>query len=198
MNEVNNAVEEYTFDLVSDMFVLSNSYSHPSELHGLLCGQLAAGMRPSRQEWLKLSQEQMNVPEDLGAEACRMLVGFQIWVLNTLQDQNFTFTPLILDAEDPLKERAEALGLWCTGFLAGFGSSGISRKTMAEDTEATLEDLARIAQIQVDDEDVTEEAERDFFEVCEYVRMAALTLFAEQNEGEQAIKPTDDTGHSLH
>jgi len=35
----------YTFDDFADMFVALGAFGTPSELHGLLAGQLAAGVR---------------------------------------------------------------------------------------------------------------------------------------------------------
>ena len=44
----------YTFDDFADMFVALGAFGTPSELHGLLAGQLAAGVRADAEAWLAM------------------------------------------------------------------------------------------------------------------------------------------------
>ncbi|WP_032672962.1 UPF0149 family protein, partial [Pseudomonas syringae] len=97
---------------------------------------------------------------------------------------------LLLPGDDePLTERAAALGQWCQGFLAGFGLA-IGEKVLGSEAKAVLEDLAAIAQVQ-DALEESEDGETDFMEVMEYMRVAPLLLFTEFNEpAEPQPKPS--------
>ena len=44
----------YCFDDFADMFVELRAFGTPSELHGLMCGQLAAGVRLDADAWLTM------------------------------------------------------------------------------------------------------------------------------------------------
>ena len=84
---------------------------------------------------------------------------------------------MLPDDEQPLLQRAQAMGQWCQGFLTGFGLTAGDRALSGEAVEV-LEDLASIAQVEEALEE-SEDGESDFMEVMEYLRVAPLLLFAE-------------------
>ena len=90
---------------------------------------------------------------------------------------------LLPDDDSDFSERIECLGQWCQGFLAGFAAGGKERQAKqgqqqysAEVSEA-LSDIAAISQIGLGDDEAPEQSETDFFEITEYVRLAALTIY---------------------
>ncbi len=182
MNDDNAGISEFGFYRLSDLFVEVRSFTPPSELHGLLCGQLCAGLRPAQQSWLVAAQEQMNVPEGLETRAKSSLADFYDHVLASLSADNLSFSVLLPGDEEPVVHRTEALGQWCTGFISGYGMAGIDKTKMSEEAAGVLTDLAQVAMVEAEDLEETEETERDFFEVYEYVRMAALMLFNEHRD----------------
>ena len=70
-------------------------------------------------------------------------------------------------------------------FLSGFGLGfDHSKKNISSEINDSMEDLANIAQVSfdADDEDLTEDsAEISYVELVEYVRLAAMMVFAEFN-----------------
>lgn len=101
------------------------------------------------------------------------------YTIDELEDNQLNFMPLLPDDEDPLIARLGSLAEWCSGFLAGFGTSG-SRKVedFNEEVLDALRDIQQISQVDSEIEE-EEEGEAAYFEVLEYVRMAALMIFTE-------------------
>ncbi|AMO58415.1 UPF0149 family protein [Endozoicomonas montiporae] len=182
------------FDELADRLVELGGGSHPSELHGLLCGLLAGGERPGVEAW------QRQVAGMLGDEPLDEVSLQQFAVMyestrSQLEQGDFGIQVLLPDDEEAMEQRTEALGLWCHGFLSGFGESAANKK-LSDDLNGILHDFSEIAQIQESDE--SDETERFFLEVSEYVRMALLNVFAEMNADEDAGKQTSAETGSLH
>lgn len=79
--------------------------------------------------------------------------------------------------EELLEERTMALASWCSGFLAGLGSSGEDvTQALSEDTNEALRDLQQIAKAVITDTNETEEEENAFVEIVEYLRVVVLMI----------------------
>ncbi len=98
-------------------------------------------------------------------------------------NDGFGMQLLVPESEVSLGERVVALGSWTTGFMAGFAMAlaeeGRPAATLSEDGRETLKDLAAISQVGDEVDGDCEEAERDLFELCEYVRLASVQLYLE-------------------
>ena len=166
----------FGFDQLGDLFVEARSFTSPSQLHGLLCGQLSAGLRPTSEIWLEIAASQMCCEDVLPPSVRGGLI------------ELYDFT---LHEDNTLAEQAEALGQWCSGFLSGFGLAGLAESALSEEASSALKDIAQISLVQTEELADDEEAERDLFEICEYVRMVTLMLF---NECQTETHSKDDTG----
>ena len=173
------------FDELADKLVEMGGGSHPSELHGLLCGLFSGGNRPGVEAWFRQVSSLLG-DETLDSTSEDLLSRMYHRTLQQLAETDFAIQLLLPDDDESLEQRAEALGTWCSGFLSGFGE-GATGKALGENVEAVLRDFAEIAQIQ-DAIDDSEESEKDFMEVSEYVRMALLTVFAEINQEQGATE----------
>ncbi|MAR89724.1 MAG: UPF0149 family protein [Pseudomonadota bacterium] len=149
----------------------------PSEAHGILCGQLSGGLKG--ETWLKQYLPNLGVKGEPWDNTREWFGELHRHTLQEMLDDQFNFMPLLPDDEDPLDARLGSLAEWCAGFLAGFGAMG-SRKPeeFSEDTLSALQDIQQISQVDTDI-DEEEEGEAAYFEVVEYVRMAALMIFTE-------------------
>ena len=175
----------YVFDDFADMFVELGAFGTPSELHGLLTGQLAAGVRADAEAWLAMVVAHLDVQAIEDDDDKAELVVLYDMVLEQLTEANFGLQLLLPEDDAELAGRTESLGAWCTGFLSGFGL-GFDRSKQKLSSEITdaMEDLANIAQVSfnAEDEDLTEDsAEISYVELVEYVRLAAMMVFAEFN-----------------
>ena len=81
--------------------------------------------------------------------------------------------------DESITDRAEAVSLWCSGFLSGFGESG--RQLDADDVSDVKEALQDIGRIAAMSEEVPEgeENESDLTEIVEFIRISTLLVFAE-------------------
>ena len=123
----------------------------------------------------------MNSPHDelrqLRIAVQRQPADFIAWVM--LADAELGFEPLLPADDRPLAERAEAMVDWCRGFLGGFGLAGAAAHAqLSEEAQEVLRDLGTVAASSFDfgDEDEDEDA---LVEVQEFVRVAAMLLYAE-------------------
>ncbi|MTI13304.1 UPF0149 family protein [Sansalvadorimonas verongulae] len=182
MSEATTQLEPFTFDKLADLFVEARSMTPPSQLHGMLCGQFCAGMRPDHKGWLDAATEQMALSGEMSVTVRAGLVDFYDVVLGDLSASDLSFALLLPENEETIGQRTEALGQWCSGFISGFGASSITKTQLSEEAAGVLTDLAQISQVQAEDMEESEDAEKDFFEVCEYARMAALMLFNESQD----------------
>lgn len=182
------------FEWLANVYNLNSAINHPSELHGILIGELAGAARRSNDEWLELCLEHMGL-EELNLEkqpgALRDLQAFYDRSIESIDSDSANFELCLPDDSYPISERGEALGLWVSGFLEGLAiARGKSLTSVDDDLKEILRDLVEISQLDAGLER-SESAERDFFEVCEYVKIGVLNLYAEFNEP-VAIENTED------
>ncbi|WP_397450901.1 YecA family protein [Pseudomonas sp. NA-150] len=150
----------------------------PAELHGLLLGRSCAGAGFDADGWLVDASDVLgSAPEDTVRQA---LIGLQEMVKGELTGDDMTVVLLLPSDDEPLAERAIALGQWCQGFLAGFGLAA-GQTALTTEAMEVLQDLAAIAQVQ-DALDESDDGESDYMEVMEYLRVAPLLLFTECNK----------------
>lgn len=103
--------------------------------------------------------------------------------LHQLQDPELGFQLLLPDDAQPLSARAEALGDWCRGFLAGLGLAGVKQgQRLPEGVDEVLRDFAEISKVNFNLEG-SEEDETAYAEVVEYVRIGMLLVCQEFQPG---------------
>ena len=143
----------------------------PSELHGALCGWLAAGGAGSA-DWLGhvLADDAMPaVAVDSTLDQLREASAGQ------LEDRSFDFELLLPDADTPLATRSGALFDWCRGFLGGFGLAAGQSPPLSDDGNEALSEIAKLAAAMPQD-DGDEEDEAALVELEEFVRVAVLLI----------------------
>jgi hypothetical protein len=99
-----------------------------------------------------------------------------------LRDSDLEIQLMLPPDEEGLSQRAECLGYWCQGFLAGFAAAAKERdeqKPFSAVVSEAVSDIAAIAQVALSDDDEPEQAEQAFLQVVEHVRLAAMNIFLE-------------------
>jgi uncharacterized protein len=190
------ATERTSFNEFCELLMPLGALISPAELHGILCGKLGGGARPTEVEWLLEAVEYLDFSQAPDTSVRQALSQLYQDTIAQLRGDSFALTLLLPDDDTPLEERIRCLSQWCQGFLTGFGSAGIpGRSPLSEESEEALSDLASIVRI---DEDVDDDSsEEDFMEIVEYVRMAAVALYMEyagraevESTGQDARPPT--------
>lgn len=185
------------FEEWANVFTEHKAFNHPSELHGVLCGQLAAGGRITDQNWLAMVCEHMGVPLKTMEESPG-LAGFMTQAyadtLQLMQRDDMSFQPLLPDHDYGLDQQLQALAAWIRGFLEGMALvAGESLGNAPDEIRELIEDMVAISQVSDAEED-GEEGEQQLIEIVEYVRLGALAVFIEYNEPEVRT----DTSQTLH
>jgi hypothetical protein len=122
-------------------------------------------------------------------------------VREQLEAEDLAFTLLLPDDDAPIVDRLAALGLWCGGFLSAFGSGlGLSALgagpgmtyggdpadeggfALPDEIQEVVDDLAAIADVEpesaLDADSDPEEAEAQFMELEEFVKVAVLLMMS--------------------
>jgi uncharacterized protein len=183
------------FEQWANVFTVHQAFSHPSELHGALCGRLAAGARMQEGEWLGMVCEHMGLPPTGGEDSPKLhdfMVNAYAETLERLKSADMSFRPLLPDDDYAIEQRLEALISWVRGFLEGMAlSAGQSLGQAPDEIRELIEDMVAISQLS-DDEQQDDESEQQLMEITEYVRLGALSVFTEFNPPEkpQQASPT--------
>ncbi|HCL38289.1 MAG TPA: YecA family protein [Marinobacter hydrocarbonoclasticus] len=183
-----SAARAAEFERWANVFTAHQAFSHPSELHGVLCGRLAAGSRIEEPEWLAMVCEHMGLAEG-AAEESDDLAPFMNSAygktLKQLQSSDMSFQPLLPDDDYAIEQRLEALVAWVRGFLEGMAlAAGASLGQAPDEIRELIEDMVAISQLS-EDEESDDESEQQLLEITEYVRLGALAVFTEFNEPEK-------------
>jgi uncharacterized protein YgfB (UPF0149 family) len=147
-----------------------------AECHGVACGLLCRLAYASLDEFMGLLDRfgLLNAPgTDLKMSLEELLNSTRI----QLADEDMSLTLWLPGDDEMLEERTMALSQWCRGFLDGLGSGDDDAlKAMSDDVNEALEDLVQISSADVTDVDESDEDERAFMEVVEYMRVVVLMV----------------------
>jgi uncharacterized protein YgfB (UPF0149 family) len=190
----------FDIDDIADQLLEQGLSTPPSQLHGCLCGLLAAGMPPQQEAGLAGLNQALDL--DLHGElAGQMMQLYSITAL-ALEDDEFDFAPMLPDDSCELTVRTAALAAWCHGFLAGYARAvalaGRQQDPVSADSGEILRDLAIIAQAAVDETAEEEESENSYAELVEYIRVAALNAFMDSGFATTTSNPAPAGGPRLH
>lgn len=158
-----------------DVLAAAGSLADAAEAHGSLCGALCA-MAPYRmQDWVnEILPDGAALPEESAAIIERVFMA----TANSFGEQGMEFEPLLPDDEQPLNGRANALALWCTGFLYGLGTAQISDlDALAGDVGEIVRDFTEISRATGDEAEADESNEQAYTELVEFIRVAAQVVF---------------------
>ncbi|WP_138438684.1 UPF0149 family protein [Marinobacter alexandrii] len=191
--DTSGAARAAEFERWANVFTAHKAFSHPSELHGVLCGRLAAGSRIDEPEWLNMVCEHMGLPEN-AADDSEDLAPFMNkaydQTLSHLKSTDMSFHPLLPDDDYAIEQRLEALVAWVRGFLEGMAlTAGEALGQAPDEIRELIEDMVAISQLE-DDEEASDESEQQLLEITEYIRLGALAVFTEFNEPERPASPS--------
>jgi uncharacterized protein len=169
-----------------------------SETHGVLCGLLCVKGFVSYDDWIRLLHDEEKIQpawikEDLADENDGAWDGRELdetvasdWgllqdlydeTLRQLNNDDYGFSLLLPDDEQPLRARTESLVAWCDGFLFGLGAGEIKDfAQLPDDVNEISHDLAEISRAYHEDES-TEADEVAYTELVEYVRVGVLVVY---------------------
>ncbi len=147
-----------------------------AECHGIVCGLLCRLPDASLDDYLGLL-DMLELLKSPGTALRMSLEELLITSMKQLSDEDMGLTLWLPNDDETLEERTMALAQWCSGFLAGIGSSGDETlKVLSEEANEALKDLQQISLADVTDTEQSEEDENAFVEIVEYIRVVILMI----------------------
>jgi uncharacterized protein len=169
-------ISDIRFKDFEDVLATAGSLADAAEAHGSLCGALCS-MSPSD-------------------ESAAMIEKVFTATATSFGEQGMEFEPLLPDDESPLNGRANALALWCTGFLYGLGTGHISDlEALNGDVGEIVRDFTEISRATGDDADADESNEQAYAELVEFIRVAAQVVFEELLPLRRQVYPAQQRLH---
>ena len=176
-----------------DILATAGSLADAAEAHGSLCGALCS-MSPYRmQDWIN---EILPDGAAMSDESAAMIERVFTATASSFGEQGMEFEPLLPDDEQPLNGRANALALWCTGFLYGLGTGHIADlEALGGDVGEIVRDFTEISRASGDDADSDESNEQAYTELVEFIRVAAQVVFEELLPLRRQVYPAQQRLH---
>jgi len=163
------------FDLVQSALERLGATGDAAESHGTLCALLIDNAPCAT--WLGHTLDDLPEPGNvLASEQLGLLEQLYQQTWAQLNDEDLNFELLLPDEADDFSLRLLGLSTWCQGFLYGFGvfRAGVE-DTLDDEARECLSDLLEISKLS-HEEDASEEAELQYAEIVEHVRIATLML----------------------
>lgn len=148
-----------------------------SEYHGALCGALCVRGSSEVDPMSLLERVSDEAPP---AEVRGPLERLRDATARDLADSESGIRLLLPEDEQPLAQRARALGQWCEGFLFGLASQGgLNLRKASPEVREVVEDLTQFTRAEFHDGDNAEIEEEAYAELVEYVRVGLQLVFVE-------------------
>jgi uncharacterized protein YgfB (UPF0149 family) len=186
-------ISEIRFKDFEDVLATAGSLADAAEAHGSLCGALCSMSPYKMQDWVN---EILPDGAALTDEAAAMIEKVFTATATSFGEQGMEFEPLLPDDEQPLNGRANALALWCTGFLYGLGTGHISDlEALNGDVGEIVRDFTEISRATGDDAEADESNEQAYAELVEFIRVAAQVVFEELLPLRRQVYPAQQRLH---
>jgi yecA family protein len=163
-----------SYDELQAMLTAISGAGSAAEAHGLMSGMLCVDSATDTNQWLSDFFGTDTPLPDISVRRC--LTDLFTVTRQQLEDFDFSYVLLLPDDDEPLAERALALGEWCQGFLLGIGYAGKDSGWPGECT-GILKDLLEIGRL--DPEAAGEADESAYVELTEYVRIGVQVIRTE-------------------
>lgn len=182
-----------TYSELSKALSKTSQKLHPSQAHGLVCG-LLCGKQSKEADW-----EQLVAGGNTTKPVHKVLKASYDETARQLQAFDFTLQLVLPDEADALVQRAEAITLWCQGFLTGLKlvDVPIVDRESSEMTEA-INDIIEIAKMNYEQVVASEEDEVAYAELVEFVRMAVVMIYQQIHDEEGVAGKEKPLSTHLH
>ena len=185
----------FNYDRISSLYAQHDVTPQPAEVQGILVGLVATGTQPDSPDLDGLLSDLIYEGQQLPAELAKLLKQQATEIQHALADRDLGFQLLLPEDNAPLQERLNALAGWVQSFLVGFGVNQANIAATSGDLREALDDMIEIAKLEFEVDD-SEESERAYFEIVEYLRVSAMMCFTELGARELAqSKPDSKTLH---
>lgn len=182
------------FDDVSHLFVELQTNEHPSAVHGYLSGLVAGGAVLEGPLAYRILAQILG-KEELANVRMQDIEQFMSAITKGLVEADLSYEPLLPSDDESMVKRMKALSVWSSHFISGFGIS-VTEQSLTSETREFLQDLERIASIDVAELEETGEDEEDILIVADHLKMIALQLSMETRQSsDETAKASPNKKH---
>lgn len=194
------------FDEIADLFWRLGVMQSPSRLQGFLAGQIAVANVPTVETWLSQAITFIESVEPPNSDEERLLIDLHRATCFAFIEGDMEFELLLPDDAVEITQRVDSMSQWCKGFLTGFAMAGKEvqqqqgQRQYSKDVSDALSDMGAISQVGLTGDDSEEkQREQDYFEISEYLRLAAINIYFECNQktGAAAVTLTADSDKAI-
>ncbi|MDP9087324.1 MAG: UPF0149 family protein [Pseudomonadota bacterium] len=186
-------MSDIRFKDFEDALTGAGGLADAAEAHGSLCGALCSVSPYKMQDWVN---EILPDGAAISDQSAAILERVFTATARSFGEQGMEFEPLLPDDEQPLNGRANALALWCTGFLYGLGAGNISDlEALSGDVGEIVRDFTEISRATGDDAEGDESNEQAYAELVEFIRVAAQVVFEELLPLRRQVYPAQQRLH---
>ncbi|MBN9287672.1 MAG: hypothetical protein BGO43_12775 [Gammaproteobacteria bacterium 39-13] len=172
------------FETLEYSLIAASTPFSASYVHGMIAGVLCVNGRQIEKckQLIEEKIPEMNESHGRISELINNL--FSLTALH-LQDQNYELTLMLAPDDLPMPQRLETLANWCQGFLEGVEAENLPKGTLIQYpmVSEVLEDFMQIKDLSFETPS-TQENEKDYMEIVEFVRVGALLVHAECTQTE--------------
>lgn len=193
------------FDQIADMYWRLGVMQSPSQLQGFLIGQLVVGDDLTAPKWPEQAAGYIDAVESPNEQENSLLHDLFTITEQQLLSDEMALVVLLPDDDTDIGQRVDSIGQWCQGFLAGFALAGKTKQRQqgqqqySKDVSEALTDFAAISQISLGDEDEDmQHHDQELFEISEYLRLAAITIYLDCRQGADEVTSAPSAGSQGH
>ena len=169
-----------SYEQLSAALSAAGVYAESAELHGGICGSLSVGGLTAAQAWADAWLADIVNSIDDATDPRKCIGALARATHESMESGEFGLELLLPDEELPLPERIAALAAWCHGFVSSLGVAGLHPKELdperREQIEEIIQDFSEISRASTDEE-VSNEADFQLFELVEFVRAGTQMTF---------------------
>jgi len=169
------------YEQVSQQLQAAGSEVNPSELHGMLCGLMAAGDTNPAIHWLSDCLDISPIVGDLLVNECLMaLKELAERTQVAIDSEDEELHPLLVDDDAPIQQRAQSITDWCEGFNVGMGFAlPQPKQPFSRQVTEAITSLSDITRMDVDELEESEENDNALMEVSEFLWVATMLIYTE-------------------
>ena len=175
--------ENVEYDILEDALKRCHSNWDAAQSHGLLTGRLAVAGVPAGPDWVLQILEDSDAASGSRHECGKLLDTLFQATCRQLSERSSEFVPLLPHDDDDVGLRTAALAHWCEGFLHGLVSAthgaALKERLSAEPLADVIKDMLQLTRADLDEESDAESNDVAYFELVEYVRVAAQLSYEE-------------------
>ena len=191
--------EKVDHDALDDALKRCGASWDAAQTHGLLTGQLAVSGAASGPDWLIQVLEGTDENNAFRLECQKMLDTLYQSTFWQLSERLSDFVPLLPDDDSDACDRTIAMAHWSEGFLHGLVSAKhgdeLRDRLAAEPLADIIRDMLQITRAEFDDTVDEETNEAAYFELVEYLRVAAQLAYEELSEIRQGASSSPKGRH---